>query len=102
MAKIAIVGQAAAKFMCPGCEEEHTFFYNGRRWPVTGATWNWDGNTELPTISPSLNIYMGQTKDGKELRCHSVVTKGMIFFCGDCTHKLANQAVPLPDIEPYP
>lgn len=31
-------------------------------------------------------------------RCHSFVRAGMIQFLGDCTHKLANHTVPLPDL----
>lgn len=113
MGKIIIVGKSAAKFMCPGCKEEHTFFYNGRRWPSTGATWNWDGNTEEPTITPSLNIGWGKQVDpnweepsGEDAgdnwsgRCHSVITKGLISFCNDSTHHLSGQNnIPLPDIE---
>ena len=101
-----------AKFMCPGCKEYHTFSCNGRIWPSSGATWNFNGDLESPTITPSLNIGWGknddpnwQEPDGEDAgpnwsgRCHSVITNGQISFCGDCTHPLVGQTVPLPEIE---
>ena len=101
-----------AKFMCPGCQEYHTFSCNGRKWPSTGASWNFDGNLLSPTITPSLNISWGKQADpnwkepdGDDAgpnwsgRCHSIVTNGYISFCGDCTHSLAGQTVELPEIE---
>jgi hypothetical protein len=33
-------------------------------------------------------------------RCHSFLVDGQIQFLGDCTHALAGQTVPLPEIEP--
>lgn len=77
----------------------------------SGASWQFDGNIEEPTISPSLNIAWGKEADpnwkepdGEDAgsnwsgRCHSVITKGQISFCSDSTHKLSGKTVPLPDI----
>lgn len=100
------------KFWCPACDESHVIRVVG------GAPWTWNGDFERPTIQPSVKatfykltpegeamierrekIPAGTRYPGFEYCCHSVITDGQIAFCGDCTHALANQTVPLPDIE---
>ncbi len=105
-------------FWCPACNEAHLIRVDG-----PGA-WTWNGNELAPTFDPSVKcehekltvegeamIDRGEPPNitivvaGIERRkyptapycCHSVVTDGMIRFCGDCTHALVNQTVPLPD-----
>ena len=85
---------------CPACGE-HTIavfipFSNG-------AKWSFNGDFEKPTFSPSINIHYGASDDGeiKERRCHFFVADGKITFCGDCTHKFANQTLDLLDVKQY-
>jgi hypothetical protein len=80
--------------------------------------WQYNGNPEKPTFSPSLMVrsghYAGGHKSGDDCYCtwearygsppphpcticHSVVTDGRIAFCSDSTHALAGQTVDLPD-----
>ncbi len=90
---------------CPGCGEVH----------LIPDSWNFDGNLEQPTFSPSVKITGKLTvKDshgewtGEWVRdangnavddcCHYILTVGVLNFCGDCTHVLAGQSVPLPDL----
>lgn len=90
---------------CPGCGETH----------VIPDRWTFDGNVELPTFSPSVKIagkqcvidelgeWTGEWKrgpDGKalDLCCHYILTAGILNYCGDCTHALVGQKVPLPDL----
>lgn len=65
--------------------------------PVNSTTkspsWEFDGNLEAPTLSPS--ILTGRNS-GKI--CHSFLRNGILEFLGDCNHKLANQSVPLPEL----
>lgn len=70
-------------FECPGCGCLH--FFNDR--------WTFDGNTEKPTVSPSILV----TYDGadKKTRCHLFIRNGMIEFLSDCTHELAGKTVPM-------
>ena len=81
---------------CPGCDDLHritTASSDG------GSTWVWDGNTESPTISPSILVNQGKAHPGKET-CHSFVTNGQWQFLVDSTHTFAGQTVPvtpLPD-----
>lgn len=72
---------------CPGCESLHGI--NVEKPNDWNAVWSFDGNLESPTFSPSINL-VG--------RCHYFIRAGRIEFCGDSTHKLAGQTVPLPDI----
>jgi Family of unknown function (DUF6527) len=74
---------------CPGCDDLHAV-------EVTdpGFMWEWDGNLESPTISPSIKVDYGV---GGRI-CHSYVKQGRWEFLSDCTHALAGQSVALPPL----
>lgn len=92
---------------CPGCEEMH----------VITSAWEFDGNLESPTFSPSIRITGKQTikinsewvgdwvRDAQgnpvDLCCHYFLIAGQLQFCGDSTHALAGQTIPLPELPPY-
>lgn len=84
---------------CPGCGFSHQI-------PVdTGSAgdWTWNGSLEAPTLSPSLLVYPHRTLDENDNkvdtpRCHSFVRDGKWQFLNDCTHELAGQTVPMPEI----
>ena len=98
-------------FFCPGCRETHT----------VGVGWNFDGDYERPTFSPSVLVrsgcYAEQHRPGDECwcvynadrpdqepafrcrRCHSFVRDGKIQFLSDCSHELVGQTMDLPDFE---
>ena len=100
-------------FWCPGCARAHEVSVAG-----PGAIWTWDGNVTAPTFQPSLLMTSGHYVSGQEgrdcwctyearfgrkapfhcFRCHSFVRAGVIEFLADCTHALAGQKVPLPDL----
>ncbi len=90
---------------CPGCGEMHTIFDH----------WTFNGNVDLPTFSPSVKITGVRNVDdergewtGEWVRdangkpvphcCHYFLTDGQLQFCGDSTHPLAGQTVPLPPL----
>ena len=100
-------------FWCPGCDESHQI-------NISPGGWYWDQDLERPTISPSILVQSGHYAPGWNSgscwctynrdhpddeasfhceRCHSFVRNGMIEFLGDCSHKLANQTVELPEWE---
>lgn len=97
-------------FWCPGCDDVHGIHTNAEGW-------NWNGNLELPTFTPSVLVTMTKWKGtfeeygkwtrpthptvepGGECTCHSFVTDGKIQFLTDSTHTLAGQTVDLP---PWP
>jgi hypothetical protein len=58
--------------------------------------WEWDGNLDAPTISPSLLVRGGWSDESTI--CHSFIKGGQWQFLGDCTHAMAGQTVPLPPL----
>lgn len=80
---------------CPGCEEA-SIFHVAREdgsLPAFGPCWEWDGNLESPTISPSLLTQGGRQGSGHV--CHSFIRDGKWEFLTDSTHALAGQTVPM-------
>lgn len=77
-----------AYFYCPACKKEHPYHTKGP------SAWEWNGEVEKPTFSPSLLV------DGHdpEKRCHLFLRNGVIEYCGDCHHEMKGQSVPLPDL----
>jgi hypothetical protein len=66
-----------------------------------GAKWQFDGNVESPTFSPSINIRIGPYPSDDENAgridvCHYFLRGGQLQFLSDCTHSLSGQTVPLP------
>lgn len=74
-----LVGEPA--HWCPGCGCLHS--------PSSPAGWAWDGDAERPTFTPAMR---------QGVQCHYTLTAGVLQFFSDCTHELAGQAVPLPDL----
>lgn len=91
---------------CPGCDEAHM---------IVLGQWQWNGNVDLPTFTPSVKLTgVRVTPEGRRMMdegihppdgvypsvpmcCHVVITNGRIQFCGDCTHSLVGQTVPMPE-----
>lgn len=101
-------------YMCPGCREMHQVRVDGEGYP----SWDFNGDYDRPTLSPSVLVKFGHYADGRagpcwctyEQRfgrpapfkcsvCHSFVRDGRAQFLDDCTHALAGQTVDLPDLE---
>jgi hypothetical protein len=120
-------GLANVYFHCPGCNCEHGIWTekwvkdkddNGN--PIYGPVWNFNGDMDKPTFSPSIlirwvdipgdHLPVGEdgkfilqederVKGAKDMVCHSFVRDGKIEFLGDCTHKLAGQTIEMEDIK---
>ena len=87
-------------FVCPGCLELHPGSTGLHMLPVNSPnhspSWDWDGNLSSPTLSPSI---LTKYSEGDEVRvCHSFLKAGIFEFLGDCTHSLAGQHAPMPDL----
>ena len=93
---------------CPGCGELHVIF----------DRWQFSGDLERPTFSPSVKItgkkiirdtegrWTGEWAkgpDGKAVDecCHYFLRNGQLEFCGDSTHALKGQIVDLPDLPTF-
>ena len=64
----------------------------------SGPCWLWNGDTEKPTLSPSVRTRITGGDGEVQQLCHSFVTDGLVEFLGDCTHELAGMTLPLLDI----
>jgi len=104
-------------YWCQGCEKAHVVRTDG------AGPWTFDGNLEAPTFSPSVlctsGHYVPTHKEGDRCwctynaehperpsrfhceRCHTFIRAGMVQFLSDCTHALAGQTLPLPDLPPH-
>ncbi len=96
-------GEGGFLIWCPGCAGAH---YIAVEKPLAnGARWSFNGNPDLPTFNPSLLIRTGRAVDPTFQAepgdppevCHSFVRDGQWQYCGDCTHHLAGQTVPVPE-----
>ncbi|WP_239715221.1 DUF6527 family protein [Paenibacillus sp. 19GGS1-52] len=75
-------GTVAWRFFCPGCKQFH---------PIIEGRWQFNGDMERPTFSPSLIVGAGT-----EEVCHSFIVDGKIQFLSDCYHDLAGMTVDIP------
>lgn len=90
----------AIAFVCPGCKLMHKDYSGLHLLPVNrtdgGLSWDWNGDLEAPTLSPSI-----LTGRGEDKICHGYLENGKFRFLGDSNHELANQEnipmVPLED-----
>ncbi|MBS7553536.1 ammonia monooxygenase [Ancylobacter dichloromethanicus] len=100
--KLRSVEGGGLMFRCPGCNMGHMV----RVGEGPGPRWGYNGDSERPTFTPSINVTWSEPSDvsedfddtskDKRMVCHSFVTDGRIQFLGDCTHALAGQTVELP------
>lgn len=102
--KLRSVEGGGLMFWCSGCDGAHMV----RVGQGSGPRWDFNGDAEHPTFSPSILVrYDGADagrvqEDGRRapsMICHSFVREGRIQFLADCTHDLAGFTVELPDWE---
>lgn len=82
-------------FLCPGCKLVHGVNTKQPGMPK----WEFDGNLESPTFSPSILVRYNWGPEQMPVVCHSFVRAGQIQFLSDCTHELSGQTVSLPDLD---
>jgi hypothetical protein len=75
---------------CIGCDEQHLWQIEA----ANGPTWDWNGDTEKPTVTPSI-LTDGSRPDQ---RCHVFIKDGTIQYLEDCWHSLAGQTVLMIDV----
>ena len=122
--KVNGYGGESYRFWCGGCSTHHSYRTKAcdpallpadmeekwKRYHLGGPVWQFDGNEESPTFSPSLLVshsrYLKDAEgefiprgDGglevEKVRCHLYLRKGMVQYLGDCSHSLAGQTVPV-------
>lgn len=83
-------------YNCPGCKREHSVPVPTERQKPGHKAWqSYNGSLTSPTVTPSVK----HTCPPSNWCCHYFITEGQIHFCGDCTHELAGQVHPLPEMK---
>ena len=57
--------------------------------------WQFDGNLERPTFTPSLLVTGYLNKENPNGVCHSYITAGRIAYLSDSTHEYAGKTIEL-------
>lgn len=91
MAKVRL-SMNRAFFHCPGCGFGHAFRIRAPANDSSGPVWEFNGDVDKPTFSPSLLL------DDPKARCHLFVRDGKIEFCSDCHHALAGTIVEMQEV----
>ena len=86
------VGKYGLMFWCKGCNMFHSVNLDVNNSPII---WDFDGNYEKPTITPSILVEYTYGPERKNVVCHSFITNGMIQYLQDCTHEFAGETLPL-------
>jgi hypothetical protein len=89
-------------FVCPGCSAGGPRGFIGLHMLPVNTTsldrpsWEWDGNLDKPTLSPSILTRGGI--GGKKAIYHSFLKEGIFEFLKDSTHPLSGKKEPIPDL----
>lgn len=90
------ISYQALAFICPGCAEKtsglHMLPVNST---VKTPSWDWNGNLDKPTLSPSI-----LTRYNEDV-CHSFLRDGFFEFLGDSTHSLSGKSAEMLDIDGF-
>ncbi len=81
-------------FTCPACQYGHSFRIERGSLNADAPVWQWNGDLEKPTFTPSLMV-----NRGTERQCHLFVRDGLIEYLHDCVHPLSGCAVIMQEIE---
>lgn len=63
------------------------------------GNWSWNGDTENPTLKPSILTRADYGEEHRIEVCHSFVNDGKVQFLSDCTHEFAGQTIDLLEVE---
>lgn len=80
-------------YQCPACGCAHMVLTDGKGSP----NWKFNNDLDFPTTSPSVRVTTGPQGDRKI--CHFFIKRGMVEFCGDCTHEYAGKTLEIPEWE---
>ena len=83
---------------CPACDDLHSVAIDEPY--KNGSRWDFDGNVEKPSLSPSVKVTVCRTHDPdfENKICHYFLKNGRFEYLSDCTHKLAGMRIPMVEI----
>lgn len=79
---------------CPACDDVHSVAIDEPY--KTASRWHFDGNVEMPSLSPSVKVTKPIGDDSEV--CHYFLKNGRFEYLLDCTHKLAGMRIPVVEI----
>lgn len=88
-------------FFCPGCKCGHHFWVSNANYKNPEKLWGFNGDLDNPTVIGSILVMPHKGTPGvfkDTIRCHSIITNGMISFCGDSEHEFKDKTVSLGDL----
>lgn len=88
----------AYAFDCAGCGLTHAPYARPNKSP-NGASWEFNGDLEHPTFSPSVLVKVENPYTKRQLVCHFFIENGYIRFLNDCNHFLAGKIVEMDDVD---
>lgn len=90
----AVIQADNLHYKCPACGWHSIPVKIGGK---SDQYWEWNGDLIKPTISPSVKHFHNgyPIEDIPPFCCHYFLKNGVIEFCGDCTHNLSGQKIPL-------
>lgn len=65
----------------------------GSRDAQPSPVWSWNGDTEKPTLKPSVLTWTDTD------RCHTWITDGKVIYLPDCSHEFAGQTLELLEVD---
>lgn len=95
----------------------------GSRDDHASVVWSWNGDTEKPTLKPSIRtkssrftkegekqyedwaargypkLSENHTFDSEDVICHTWINDGFVIFLDDCSHELKGQTLELLEVE---
>lgn len=87
-------GEEYFLFWCVGCLHLHSFRIKAGAQNAPGApVWQFDGNRQKPTFSPSLLNREPLLLMSPDRICHLFLRNGTIEYLSDCTHSFAGKNV---------
>lgn len=88
-------------FKCPGCGHKHQYATQGSDYVKNnpGRGWEFNGDVNNPTFTPSLLNTWAWGPERIAHRCHLFVRNGNVEFCSDCSHDKAGQTIALPELD---
>lgn len=113
MSKLSKANDGMLIYYCPGCKRHHGIYVDKEH----KVNWDFNGDFDKPTFSPSVLVKEGHYMDGhtgdcwcdynkkhpdnpapyKCGICHSFVKDGKIEYLNDCTHELRGQTIDMED-----
>ena len=94
-------GIASLDAFCPACDMTHGFRVNlGDSVMVHENPWDFNGDYDRPTFSPSMFANRDFWATPHHPSCHSYLENGIWRYLPDCSHQYAGQELALPYPDP--